>query len=60
MVEPESAILHKPNEIPIGLDESHVTMCKFAYEESQAFSAVWRPIREMVNSIRDLPSKACK
>jgi hypothetical protein len=52
IVDEESATLGLPNEITIGLNADHRSMCRFALEDSQTFSAVWRPIREMVNLIR--------
>jgi hypothetical protein len=52
VVDEDSATLGLPNEIQIGLNADHRAMCRFYDENSQAFSAVWRPIRDMVNFIR--------
>lgn len=52
VVDEDSATLGFPNEITIGLDADHRSMCRFDREDSQAFAAVWRPIRDMVNSFR--------
>ncbi|PMD50811.1 ankyrin [Hyaloscypha bicolor E] len=52
VVDEDTATLGLPNEIQIGLNADHRAMCRFSDENSQAFSAVWRPIRDMVNFIR--------
>ena len=45
-----SARLNLPNEIAVGVDADHMSVCKFDRAESQKYSPVWRAIKSIVDS----------
>ncbi|KAK0106839.1 hypothetical protein ONS95_003562 [Cadophora gregata] len=60
VVERSSALMGLPNEIPIALNANHRSMCRFASADDAAFTAVWKPIRDMIKAIREGGTRACK
>ncbi|KAG4431327.1 hypothetical protein IFR05_013188 [Cadophora sp. M221] len=53
VVERSSALMNLANEIPIALNANHRSMCRFARADDPGFETVWKPIRDMVQLIRD-------
>jgi hypothetical protein len=53
VVDENSAFLGWDNEEPIDLNENHRSMCKFGQEDTKAFEAVWKPIWNLVKTVRE-------